>query len=560
MELLKKYFDTAFAAPDGIKKLRELILTLAMQGKLVPQDQNDQPASKLLKEIENKKKQLFKEGKIKVPKTLSEIMPEETPYKLPKGWEWVRLGNISTKLTDGSHNPPKDAGSGFPMLSSQNVNYGKIDFSNPSRYVSQSDFIAENNRTQTTPGDVLLTIVASLGRPAVVPDNAPKFVLQRSVAVISSPIAPNFLCNLLSAPICIGYYDTHAKGTAQKGIYLGKLGDMPLPLPPLSEQHRIVAKIDHLMAHCDELENLRTERDHKRLTVHTSAINRLLTAQEKDSFMDAWQFINKQFNELYSGKENITELRKTILQLAVMGKLVTHNSNDTPASELLKKIEAKKKRLTMGDGLKTTANENISIKEEYVGRPNRWEYCRLGNLAKFIDYRGRTPKKVNSGIPLITAKNVRFGFINREPYEYITEYEYKNWMTRGFPIVGDLLFTTEAPLGNIAIIDISDRFALAQRVICLQLHIPEMAPFLKWLIMSVIFQKQLLDNATGMTATGIKSARLKEIPIPIPPLTEQHRIVAKIDQFMDLCDKLEHHIDVATNKQTELLGAVMAQA
>jgi type I restriction enzyme S subunit len=163
----------------------------------------------------------------------------------------------------------------------------------------------------------------------------------------------------------------------------------------------------------------------------------------------------------------------------------------------------------------------------------------LGNLARFIDYRGKTPKKVDSGIPLITAKNVRFGYINREPYEYLTESEYESWMTRGFPRVGDILFTTEAPLGNVAIIDIQERFALAQRVICLQLHKPEIACFLKFLIMSAIFQNQLLDNATGMTATGIKSSRLKEIPIPIPPLAEQRRIVAKIDELMARCDELE---------------------
>ena len=144
-----------------------------MRGKLVLQDLNDEPAGELLKRIQTEKAKLVAEGKIKKDKPLSPISDEEKPFELPQGWEWVKLGVLTKKLTDGSHNPPKDAGEGFPMLSSQNVNFGKIDFESPSRYVSKEDFEIENSRTRIESGDVLLTIVASLGRPAVVPDNDP---------------------------------------------------------------------------------------------------------------------------------------------------------------------------------------------------------------------------------------------------------------------------------------------------------------------------------------------------------------------------------------------------
>ena len=251
------------------------------------------------------------------------------------------------------------------------------------------------------------------------------------------------------------------------------------------------------------------------------------------------EFLERHFETAFDAPDGIDKLRELVLNLAIQGKLLPQNPQDMPASNLLQEIAVQKKRLIEEEGLKTKASEVITQDEEYVGRPFGWEYCRLGNLAKFIDYRGKTPKKVDAGIPLITAKNVRYGFINREPYEYITEDEYGKWMTRGFPKSGDLLFTTEAPLGNIAVIDIQEQFALAQRVICLQLHNPEIAVFLKWLMMSVTFQNQLLENATGMTAKGIKSALLKEIPIPLPPLPEQRRIVAKIDQLMARCDELE---------------------
>ena len=207
-----------------------------------------------LQRFHQKPTKLLKDKKIKKSKPLGQIQKNEIPFEIPSNWEWVYLGNITTKLTDGSHNPPRNSMIGYPMLSSQNVNYGAIDFSKPSRYVSEEDFFKENQRTDVKSGDVLLTIVASLGRSAVVPNNAPKFVLQRSVAVISSPIDSYFLSQLFVSSVCLNYYDTHAKGTAQKGIYLGKLSLMPIPLPPLNEQKRIVEKINQLMALCDDLE------------------------------------------------------------------------------------------------------------------------------------------------------------------------------------------------------------------------------------------------------------------------------------------------------------------
>ncbi|PZV18333.1 MAG: hypothetical protein DCF20_04645 [Pseudanabaena sp.] len=348
-------------------------------------------------------------------------------------------------------------------------------------------------------------------------------------------------------------------GSAQPNLSAHSIQKYYFPLPPIAEQRRIVAKIDELMARCDELEKLRQVHAQKQITVHTAALNQLLTAKDHNDFKTSWHFITQHFGELYSVKANVAELRKAILQLAVMGKLVPQDPNDQPASELLKEIEVEKNRLVKEKGLRTSASEQIEESEKHFGKFEGWEYCRLGNLAKFIDYRGRTPTKVDSGIALITAKNVRIGYINREPYEYVTQSEYQSWMTRGFPKVGDILFTTEAPLGNVAIIDIQEPFALAQRVICLQLHKPEMADFLKLLIMSSVFQNLLLNNATGMTATGIKASRLKEIPVPLPPLAEQHRIVAKIDQLMTLCDELEKQIDIANSKKTSLLNSVMTK-
>jgi type I restriction enzyme S subunit len=250
---IAEHFDVLFTTEISIEKLKQTILQLAVMGKLVPQNPSDEPASVLLEKIAEEKSQLIADKKIKKQKALPVITDEEKPFTLPSGWEWERLGIVCRKVTDGAHNPPPNTGKGYPMLSCKEVNFGKIDFSLASRFVDQVGFDKEDKRTAISPGDILLNIVASIGRSAVVPENTPKFVLQRNVAVLDSMLEAHFFTRHLASPLCYSYYAEHAKGTAQQVIYLGKLSLMPLAIPPLAEQQRIVAKVDELMALCEQL-------------------------------------------------------------------------------------------------------------------------------------------------------------------------------------------------------------------------------------------------------------------------------------------------------------------
>lgn len=560
-ELLEKHFDTAFAAPNGIKKLRELILALAMQGKLVPQDPNDQPASELLQEIEAEKQRLVKEGQIKKPKPLLPVTEEEKPYSLPPGWRWVRLGNISTKLTDGSHNPPRDAGSGIPMLSSQNVANEQIDFNNPSRYVSQKDFDLENKRTAIEAGDVLLTIVASLGRSAVVPEDAPKFVLQRSVAVVRTDIVPYFLCKLFLSPICTDYYDAHAKGTAQRGIYLGKLGEMPIPLPPLVEQQRIIAKIDELMARCDELEKLRIAQQGAHLTVHAAAIKQLLNIAKPDQHQRAQAFLAEHFGELYSVKENVAELRKAILQLAVMGKLVPQDPNDQPVSELLKEIEVEKQRqVKEGKIKKPKPLPPINLEEVPYAPPQGWDWVRLGSVGSFergkSKHRPRNDKRLFDGgtYPFVQTGDVSRakktkdqiltcgGFYNDFGLQQSRLWEKKT-----------LCITIAANIAETGFLGMDA--CIPDSVVAFISIDPTLSKFVKVFI--DVAKDDLARFAPSTAQKNINLEIINELVFPLSPLSEQRRIVAKVDQLIDLCDSLDQQIDAATSKQAELLNALI---
>jgi type I restriction enzyme, S subunit len=387
MMLLESHFDAAFAAFDGIKKLRELILTLAMQGKLVPQDPNDEPASELLKAIELEKQRLVKEKKIRYQKPLPNIRSEEVPYVIPNSWKWCYLDDLCTLITDGTHHTPTYTESGIPFVSVKNLSSGHLDFSD-TRFISEQEHNELIKRCHPEKGNVLLTKVGTTGI-AVTINTDREFSIFVSVAllkVVKEFIDIDYLARLINSPLVKKYSADGTEGVGNKNLVLRKIKAFIIPIPPLAEQRRIVAEIDRLMARCDELEKLRADRSQKLLTVHTAALDNLLKAKESSDFSSAWHFITQSFSELYSVKENVAELRKAILQLAVMGKLVPQDPNDEPASELLKAIELEKQRLVKeGKIKKSKPLPEITLEEIPYKLPKKWEWVRLGEISLFSD-------------------------------------------------------------------------------------------------------------------------------------------------------------------------------
>ena len=234
------------------------------------------------------------------------------------------------------------------------------------------------------------------------------------------------------------------------------------------------------------------------------------------------------------------DLRKSILQAAVQGRLVPQDKNDEPASELLKRIQAEKARLTKADKLKIEKPlPPITEDEIPYDLPDGWVWCRLIDIYRFIDYRGKTPNKTISGVPLVTGANIKDGEMDYSQKWYISEEEYLTRKSRGVSKKGDILFTTEAPLGHVALADL-DSFSAGQRIITFQSNLSSINNRLfVYFMLSPDFQERIVQKKSGMTASGIKAALLKLFTIPLPPIEEQDRIIAKVDELIALCDELE---------------------
>ena len=256
---------------------------------------------------------------------------------------------------------------------------------------------------------------------------------------------------------------------------------------------------------------------------------------------------------------NGKQLKNSILQWAIQGKLVPQNPNDEPASVLLDKIRQEKERLIKEKKIKRDKNASIIYRGEdnsYYEKilatgemkcideevpfeiPQGWEWCRLNDLYNFIDYRGATPHKLSKGIPLITAKNVKQGYLDYTVKDFISSEEYSNRLSRGVSHKGDILFTTEAPLGNVAIADL-DVYSAGQRLITLQAYIQCYTnnDMFMFFMLSPLFQEMVMSYKTGTTVAGIKASKLKEVLIPTPPISEQSRIVKKIQTLLPFIEK-----------------------
>ena len=641
----------------GIKKLRELILELAVRGKLVPpacrqagKTPTDEPASMLLKKIAREKARLVKEGKIKKQKKLPEISEDEKPFELPVGWGWARLGNF-VYLEMGQSPPSKFYNreqNGIPFFQ------GKADFGDlyptPRYWCTQPTKYAFSS-------DVLLSVRAPVG-----PTNISNIdcCIGRGLAALRpfADTSTEFILIIMRA--FQRKLESFATGTTFAAVSKTHVELLLVPIPPLAEQHRIVAKVDELMALCDRLEQQQNDSNATHQSLLETLLATLTNATDYNEFTKAWQRFANHFDTLFTTEQSIDQLKQTILQLAVMGKLVppacrqagkiptslpiskkgvwwvyviecedgsfykgfTENlprrwqqhlagtasdwtkkhppkqvfyweecyskaaaikrerylksgsgrewfkrevvENEEawqPASVLLKKIAKEKSRLIKDGKIKKQKKlPEIMEEEKPFELPKGWVWVRLGVItSKITDGDHKTPPRISKGYRLLSAKNVRDGYLDFANCDFISEQHYLKSRERCLPKTGDLLIVSVGgTIGRTSLVSDNSSFSLVRSVALIKPLLFN-SSYLKLAMDSELLQTSIHGRKRGGAQPCLYLSEISQFIFSLPPLAEQYRIVAKVDELMALCDALTARLEDARITEIQLADAVVNQ-
>jgi len=542
----------------GIKKLRELILELAVRGKLMPQDPNDEPAGVLLKKIDEEKRNLLESGEIKKQFSSSEIEDYEIPFFLPKGWEWSRIGNIG-----------RDWGQKTPISDFTYIDVSSI--INILGLITNPEIISASNAPSRARKIVKIgTVIYSTVRPylknicVIENEYLPEPIASTAFAILHplQNMPGRFFAMYFRSPTFVAYVESVQNGIAYPAINDKQFFNGLVPIPPLNEQHRIVAKVDELMALCDQLEQQQTDSIAAHKTLVQTLLGTLTQAADAAEFEQAWSRIANHFDALFTTESSIDQLKQTLLQLAVMGKLVPHDPNDEPASILLEKIAEEHGKTGKGRTAKNKPELDLSQK---VILPSSWEVALFQDITKVITCgMASTPKYYDSGRIFLSAKNVKPYRFMPDDHKFVDEETYRKITQNAKPEKGDILLTrVGAGIGEAALIDQDIDFAYYVSLTLIK-------PYLQYLNSTYLLHwlnspegvKKSLDNiyGTGMSQGNLNVNQVRMFSIPIPPLNEQHRIVAKVDELMALCDSLKARIAAAQTTQLQLADVIVEQA
>ena len=565
--MLLSNLDILATAPGGVARLRELILTLAVQGKLVPQDPADEPASVLLQKTRAEKDRLIAEGKIRRDKPLAEMAEEEKPFELPMGWEWVKGRDLFTVVRGVTYQKAdaKDAPAEglLPILRANNIR-GSINFDDlvyvPASLISEDQLLRS--------GDYVVCLAS--GSKNLVGKAAPfRPEVTCSFGAFCGAIRPitdaAYFAVYLASPM---YRESVSEASAGIGINNLKgssLLDLDIALPPLAEQSRIVTRVEELMRLCDALE----AKGQLEATQHAQLLSTLLgtltASATPDELANHWQRVAQHFDLLLDRPQAIDALEQTLLQLAVRGLLVPQDPTDEPASVLLQKIRAEKDRLiTEGKIKKDKPLPPVTDEEKPFELPMGWEWVRFGeyffelctgpfgSVIHKEDY-------VEGGVPLINPSHMIGGRISHDPSVSVSlEMSIQLRAYRLSP--GDVVLARRGEVGRYALVtEAQDGWLCGTGSFFVKLHDSCNREFFGLVLEDPDLRRHLQGESVGSTMVNLNQRILVETSMALPPLPEQSRIVTRVTQLRRLCFELRQRLAEREAVQARLAEALVQQ-
>lgn len=474
------------------QELKNSILQLAIQGKLVEQREEEGTAEDLYAQIQAEKQRIIAEKKIKKQKPLPAITDEEKPFEIPESWKWVRFGSILINRDSER----------IPLSVAERSKLEKIyDYYGASGIIDKVDNYLF---------DKTLLLIGEDGANLLTRSTPIAFLAHGKYWVNNHAHVLDCIENTLSLKYVMYFINAislakYVTGTAQPKMNQAKMNTIPVALPPLAEQQRIVAKIEELLPQIDRYEQ-------------------------------AWSKL-EQFNARFP-----EDMKKSLLQYAIQGKLVEQRPEEGDAEDLYAQIQAEKQRLIAEKKIKKQKPlPAITDEEKPFEIPESWKWVRLGEiLLKLTDGTHSTPKYTDSGVPFLSVKDVSAGKLNFSNCKYISEQEHEELYSRCNPEYGDLLLTKVGTTGIPVLVDTYIQFSLFVSVALLKFNQQAIYnKYLQVLINSPLVQMQAAENTRGV---GNKNWVMRDISntlIVLPPLAEQKRIVEKLEQLLPLCERLK---------------------
>lgn len=484
------------------QELKSSILQLAIQGKLVEQRPEEGTGEELYRQIQAEKQRLIQAGKIKKEKPLPEIAEIEVPFEIPESWKWAYLGELFLHNTGKAQNSSgSDKGVVRKFITTSNLYWNRFELSK----VKEMPFTEQElERCTVQKGDLLVCEGGDCGRAAIW-NYEEEVCIQNHVHRLRPyrEVSTEYYYYLFYLYKFTGRLKGH--GVAIQGLSSEAIHKVLCPLPPLAEQKRIVAKIEELLPYLDRYEK---------------AWNRL-----------------EDFNRRFPA-----DMQKSILQMAIQGKLVEQRPEEGTGEELYRQIQAEKQALIKAGKIKKEKPlPEIAEDEMPFEIPEGWKWVRIGSLLyKLVDGTHRTPKYTVTGVPFVSVRNISSGQLNLESTRFIAEEEHRELWSRCNPQKGDILLSKVGTTGVPAKVDTEKEFSLFVSVALLKFSQELLScDFLIYSILAPDFQKQCKEHTRGVGNKNWVIADIANTMMPLPPLAEQKRIVARLEEIMPLCERLK---------------------
>lgn len=542
---LSKYEELA-QGPNGISNLRKLVLSLAVRGKLVSQDPNDEPASSLIEEIKAEKERLISQGELRRERALPSLEENDSPYTIPETWTLARLGNLANIFSGNSINK-SDKEQIYSVVEDGHNYVATKDLDFPTKSISYDTGVktpyGDDKFRIAQPNAVLICSEGgSAGKKIAISSEPISFGNKLYASEFFTSMSPKFAFYVFQSSEFFNKFSDSKTGIIG-GISLAKFKQLPFPLPPHAEQNRIVAKIDELMALCDELEQQQSQHVTLKHEAARASLHQLVTADTDASRQHHWSILTNKWDDWFDDLETIKQLRATILDITIRGRLVKQIENEKPsATDLLNEIRA------CAEHTKSNKKSQQLELPELFELPQAWEWASLSELSVFGPRNGYSPKPVDhlTSTKSMTLSAITSGVFDGNKSKYIDEEIPEDsylWV-----IPGDILIQRANSMdfvGVSAIYNGAESEFIYPDLIMRVTITPKMDNrYVQVALSSPFVRSYFRQNASGTSGSmpKINQHVVKSAPVPVPPFAEQKRIMAKFDELIALCDQLEKQV------------------